>query len=552
MSDPNVDVNPQESEEMNDQQVASILQSLSQEVVSDTNEQLVVDGSIKERVVEIFNTFQGKALEIAGKVSKINTDFAEIKEKAGAALEEVNNMKVKIGEVFNAQGEYVRQLTDIGSVYLNGAKEFALNLRNDASAVAAGYKENGLVLASSIYDVLLKQKETIGTLMESTGIRHSIDNILAEHEKIIYLLLQKSSATLFLEDNEENFIGPDLSESKIREIVTRLVNNYPDQIINNGQFMHHLRKLFETFYLNKLGKSLIQPSSVISTDSDRNNVYIPRTNEDFVENFRVRELQSKIQRLTTDKEEIIAFLSSLVNDVHNDQNYNHSKYFGSSVNAQQFVDNAIGNDSIAMAEYTYRMGKTDDYVEFYLTNIAGKNNSKGTSLKPGGRYSKAYDKIQSEFLEEADSITDFANREYTTGYAAFEASGEENPNKAEMLRSMLDLINTQKTKVEAEIADKKATLANKYQEIQQTIRQQESDRSRQREIVGEKNPDQHVGHSGGRRRKKKTRKAKKGGKSYKKRKTMKKRKIHKKNKTARKRKGNSKKGKKSTRKRLRS
>ena len=53
MSDPNADVNPQESEEMNDQQVASILQSLSQEVVSDTNEQLVVDGSIKERVVEI-------------------------------------------------------------------------------------------------------------------------------------------------------------------------------------------------------------------------------------------------------------------------------------------------------------------------------------------------------------------------------------------------------------------------------------------------------------------------------------------------------------------
>ena len=106
MSDPNVDVNPQESEEMNDQQVASILQSLSQEVVSDTNQQLVVDGSIKERVVEIFNTFQGKALEIAGKVSKINTDFAEIKEKAGAALEEVNKMKVKIGEVFNAQGEY--------------------------------------------------------------------------------------------------------------------------------------------------------------------------------------------------------------------------------------------------------------------------------------------------------------------------------------------------------------------------------------------------------------------------------------------------------------
>jgi hypothetical protein len=549
MSEPSVDVNPQESEEMNVQQVATILQSLSQDVVSGTNDELVVDASIKGRVVEIFNTFQEKALEVAGKVSKVNTDFTEIKEKAGAAVDQLRIMKVNIGEVFNAQGEYVKQLIDIGSVYLNGAKEFALNLRTDASAVAAGYKENGIVLASSIYDVILKQKETIGTLMESTGIRHSIDNILAEHEKIIYLLLQKASAALFLDDNEENFIGPDLSESKIREIVTRLVNNYPAQIVNNEQFMLHLRKLFETFYLNKLGKSLIQQSSVISTDSDRNNVYIPRTNEDFVENFRVRELKSKIQQLTTDKEEIIAFLSSLVNDVHNDQNYNHSKYFGSSVNAQQFVDNAIGNDSIAMAEYTYRLGKTNDYVEFYLTNIAGKNNSKGTSLQPGGRYSKAYDKIESDFLEEANSITDFANREYTTGYAAFEASGEENPNKAEMLKSMLDLIASQKTKVQGEIADKKAVLANKYQEIQQTIRQQESDRSRQRGIVGDKNPDHSVGHSGGRR--KKTRTAKKSGKNYKKRKTMKKRKIHKKNKTARKRKGSSKKGKKSNRKRSR-
>ena len=546
MSEANVDINPQESEEMNDQQVVAILQSLSQEIVSDTNEQLVVDMSIKDRLSSILNNFQEKALEIAGQLSNVNTNFASIKEKAETAADDLRNMKENLGHIFNVQGDYIKQLSDMGKVYLDGAKEFALNLRTDASAIASGYKENGLMVASSIYDLILKQKQALGTLMESTGIRHSIDNILAEHEKIIYLLLQKASAEVFLDEKEENFIGPDLSESRIREIITRLVDNYPDQIVNNDQFMHHLRKLFETFYLNKLGKSLIQPSSVISTDSDKNNVYIPRTNEDFLENFRVRELKSKIQRLTTNKEEIIAFLCSLVSDVHNDQNYNHSKYFGSSVNAQEFVNNAIGNDSIAMAEYNYRMGKTNDYVEFYLTNIAGKGNSKGSSLKPGGRYSKAYDKIQSDFLEEADSISDFVNREYTTGYAAFEPTGEENPNKAEMLKSMLELINTQKTKVETEVADRKVSLANSYEDIQQRIRQQEADRSRQREIVDEKNPDHSVGHNGG--RKKKTRRAKKGGKSYKKRKTVKKRKAHKKNKTARKRKGNSKKGKKSIRK----
>ena len=546
MSEANVDINPQESEEMNDQQVVAILQSLSQEIVSDTNEQLVVDMSIKDRLSSILNNFQEKALEVAGQLSNVNTNFASIKEKAETAADDLRNMKENLGHIFNVQGEYIKQLSDMGKVYLDGAKEFALNLRTDAGAIASGYKENGLMVASSIYDLILKQKQAVGTLMESTGIRHSIDNILAEHEKIIYLLLQKASAEVFLDEKEENFIGPDLSESKIREIITRLVDNYPGQIVNNDQFMHHLRKLFETFYLNKLGKSLIQPSSVISTDSDKNNVYIPRTNEDFLENFRVRELKSKIQRLTTDKEEIIAFLCSLVSDVHNDQNYNHSKYFGSSVNAQEFVNNAIGNDSIAMAEYNYRMGKTNDYVEFYLANIAGKGNSKGTSLKPGGRYSKAYDKIQSDFLEEADSISDFVNREYTTGYAAFEPTGEENPNKAEMLKSMLELINTQKTKVETEVADRKVSLANSYEDIQQRIRQQEADRSRQRGIVDEKNPHHSVGHNGG--RKKKTRRAKKGGKSYKKRKTVKKRKAHKKNKTARKRKGNSKKGKKSIRK----
>ena len=73
MSEANVEINPHESEEMNDQQVVAILQSLSQEIVSDTNEQLVVDMSIKDRLSSIFNNFQEKALEVAGQLSNVNT-----------------------------------------------------------------------------------------------------------------------------------------------------------------------------------------------------------------------------------------------------------------------------------------------------------------------------------------------------------------------------------------------------------------------------------------------------------------------------------------------
>jgi hypothetical protein len=536
MADPNADENPQETAEMSEQQIVTILQSLSEGVVSDKTQEMVVDSSIKNRVIELFTSFQTNVLEVAGGLTKINTDMARLKEGAQTAAQELSSLKNSLRDVFNAQSEYIKQLTNTSKIYIEGAKEFALNLRNDGLQIARNYKENGLILASSIYDVVLKQKETIGTMMESTGVRHSIDNILAEHEKIIYLLLQKASAHVFLEEEDANFIGPDLSDAKIREVVTKLVEHHKEEVLENDLFMHHIKKLFETFYLNKLGKSLIQPSSVITSGSN-NNVYIPRNNEDFIEKFRVQQLQSKIQYLTTDKDELIAFLSSLVNDIHNEQNYNHSKYFGSSVNIETFVRNAIGDDSIAMAEYNYRMDKTKEYVEFYLTNIAGKGNSTGSSLKPGGRYSKTYDSIQKEFMDEVNSITDFVNREYTTGYAAFEPSGQENPNKVDMLKSMLETITIQKSKVENGIANMKAELASNYEQIQkriadakQTEEQKQSDRDAQREKARSRYGDEGKGHNGGGKRK--TRRKKR---SHKKRKTSKKRKTTKKKKSIKKR-----------------
>lgn len=418
--------------------------------------------SSDENIVNIANILSSMASEIDN--AELN-NMVVYPEKADSiklmSQEDINDLIVKahkfmnqtmttastarglVNDMYTKQGEIVQRAS---SLMLTGASDYFNSLKDTAKITASVIRNSALVGATTLYDKVLKGIAFVDKAAQSTGLRKSDDELIKEHEMIIYILLQKSSLRIMKGDD---YIARDTSDADIKNIITQIIATEDMTIIKS-----HIIRAAQIFFFNKMGKSVVENMSNITSkmedmnnDTDRD---LSDDNIDVVEQYNLSQLRQRIIALTNNADEINAFLFSVVQDVHADDLHNHSKYFGVPQDASVFIRDVVGPDGFLSVDAEYRIASIERNVEYYINNIIGKKIKKDGTLSdgssiapPNGVLYKRVSSLQQQVNESFDDVLDYLKQQYKRGFSDFGSDQNEVENISR-LDNLRNAINTRK------------------------------------------------------------------------------------------------------------
>ena len=362
-----------------------------------------------------------------------------------------------LNDIYTKQGEIIQRAS---SLMLTGASDYFNSLKDSAKITASVIRNSALVGTTTLYDKVLKGIALVDKAAQSTGLRKSDDELIKEHEMLIYILLQKSSLRIMKGDD---YIARDTSDADIKSIIKQIIATEDMTIIKS-----HIIRAAQIFFFNKMGKSVVENMSNITSkmedmnnDSDRD---LSDDNIDVVDQYNLSQLRQRILELTNNPDEFNAFLFSVIQDVHSDDLHNHSKYFGVPQDASVFIRDVIGPDGFLSIDSEYRLTSLEKNVEYYMNNIIGKKLKKDGTLSdgssitpPNGILYKRVVSLQQQINESFDDILDYLKQQYKRGFSDF----GNNDNEVDNISRLDNLRNA--------ISSRKEVINSKIQKLLDTM-----------------------------------------------------------------------------------
>jgi len=344
-----------------------------------------------------------------------------------------------VTEMYSIQSEMVQR---ISSVMLTGATEYFNNLKDTAQITADVLRTSALVGSATIYDKVLKGIAIADSLSQSSGLRKSEDELIKEHETLIYILLQKASLRIM---NDDDYLSSETSDANIKSIINKIIETEDMTLIKS-----HLIRAAQIFFFNKMGKSVVENMSSINSkmedinkDTNRDLSY---DNSEVVDQYNLNQLRKRVLNITSNDDELKSFLCNVVYDIHAGDSHNHSKYFGMPQDASVFIQDIIGPNGFLSIDAEYRLGSLEKNVDYYMNNIIGKKIKKdgtisdGSSIAPpNGSLYKRVVSLQTQINESFDDIYDYIKQQYKIGFSDF---GNDNDNNEGANIRRLDSLQT--------------------------------------------------------------------------------------------------------------
>jgi hypothetical protein len=356
--------------------------------------------------------------------------------------------------------ETFKLVEKMGLVMLKGAREY-INIFKDTALITADVlKQDALIGSSTIYDMVLKGIEVAEGVSQKIGYGKSFDEIIKQHETIIYITLQKESLKVLGDD----YLSASTSSSD--------VNAFLDAVLNDNRFADfhnrinaHIIRAAQFFFFSKMGDSAVSNISNLAATMEGTGAMqgVSHTfdNAGVVKQYNMEQIRQRIIALTSGDERK-HILSNIISDIHDGKEHNHSKYFGMPYNADDFIANLIGDEGFLTTDLNQKISSVDNSVKYYTENILGKpkkdgSTSTGASITPpGGQLYKRVDKLYGELEEAFDDISEYVDQQYSNKFTDF---GGEPADK-----------DTQKTKLDHNIHSRKTQLGERVTAIKDRMK----------------------------------------------------------------------------------
>lgn len=307
---------------------------------------------------------------------------------------------------------WVKTVLSIG----DKTKELLISFKSDATEVITDYNDKYETFKSTINDAYRKIEGKVEGGLENIGLKEQLDNIMFQHEKMLFIAMQLCYSKIgqgdLLEPNSDDIPG------KVSVILT---SDYKEQL------MIHVRKLFETFYNRKLGISAVNSHNIVKSDSTVEGDYrgsatfVKRSNDDLIAKYTKDAIKETIDNTVENPDNLKQFLIHFIRNFKSDSTVNdidHAKYFGYSQTLPEFVESIIGfNESnINFIDYELSKNSIKSRLDFYADKFksGGTFNKEKTVMKINNLYTDyatlindTIGFINSAKSEDFDNATDF-------------------------------------------------------------------------------------------------------------------------------------------------
>ncbi len=237
---------------------------------------------------------------------------------------------------------------------LNEVKGLIEQANLDGALMAKNYADKANLIGTNITSAYVQLKGLVGDaaekVVEKVGIKSSLDHIMVEHEKMLFIALQLLAHKRHPRDD---LLTP--NSDNISDIIRDIVDSDHD---DKRQLMIHVTKLFETFYYGKLGVSAVNSYNVVETN--RIEWFVSRNNAELIKQYNDENTQNTINSIVNDVDNLKQFLINFVTKFKYDMtvdNLDHSKYFGHSQNLPDFVESNIGFNESNINFIDYKLSK---------------------------------------------------------------------------------------------------------------------------------------------------------------------------------------------------
>ena len=257
----------------------------------------------------------------------------------------------------------------------NKTKELLISSKSDATEVIAGYNEKYETFKSTINDAYRKIEGKVEGGLEKIGLKEQLDNIMFQHEKMLFIALQLCYSKI----EQEDLL--DATSADIPDKVSVILDNE-----HKEQLMIHVIKLFETFYSRKLGISAVNSHNIVKSDSTVEGNYhgsatfVERSNKDLIAKYNKDAIKETIDRTVKNPDNLKQFLIHFIRNFKSDSTVNdidHAKYFGYSQTLPEFVESILklDNENINFIDYELSKNSIKSRLDYYANSAIDTGDS---------------------------------------------------------------------------------------------------------------------------------------------------------------------------------
>jgi len=306
----------------------------------------------------------------------------------------------------------------------------------DGQDLGNNYKDEIMKFGTNITTAYRKIEGNVEGGLENIGLKEQLDNIMLQHEKMLFIAMQLCYSKI----DQEYLLEPN-SEDIPRKVTDILKSEH------KGQLMIHVNKLFETFYYGRLGVSAVNSYNIVETDQTiQGNIegsygFFSRSNKDLIDKYNTNEIKKIIDSTVENNEKLKKFLVHFIRNFNFDntvKDIDHAKYFGYSQTLPEFVESIIdfNESNINFIDYELSKKSIKSRLDYYAErfNTGGSLPGYAKNIKDlYSNYKKLIDETE-DFINDAKS-KDFDN--FTPG-ATFENDKETAKNIVKEIRKKLD------------------------------------------------------------------------------------------------------------------
>lgn len=323
-----------------------------------------------------------------GNVSYIISDFADNAKDSAKLAGQVKTQSLK------QLSSWVKNISD----GLNHVKGLIEQSRSDGKVLAENYDQTVKDFASKITSAYRKIEGNVESGLETIGLKEQLDNIMLQHEKMLFIALQLLAHKV---DTEDELLEP--NSDNIHGIVDRIFVNAND--VDKRHIMLLIKQLFETFYYGKLGVSAVNSYNIVESDGIAG--FFKRSNKDLIDNYNTNEIRKTIDSFVNiDETKLKNFLIDFIINFKNDgtvDKLDHSKYFGNTQNLPEFVESIIGLNESNINFIDFELSKKS--IKTRLDYYADRFDSGGTL--DTDRYAEKINALYKNYEELIDQTKTF-------------------------------------------------------------------------------------------------------------------------------------------------
>ena len=424
-----------------------------------------------QSVIEVAEILSTMAQEIDVDVAAIdavnvsNVDRNELTYESVSSLIRsisVSSARDLASTAINLQKDLIKK---VSSVMIMGAREYIDALKDTTQITMDVIKQDALIGASTVYDMVLKGIASVEGASSAVGFTKPVDDLIKQHEDVIYMLLQKESMEILGDD----YISPSMSNDEVKAFLDTMLTDNRFAELHNSINAHIIRAA-QLFFFNKMGESAVSSMEIMNIDIQDDAMGTPpvTNNEELIEKYNIEQLRKRIVALTS-SQELKYFLTNVILDTHNKNYHNHTKYFGMPYEIDAFIEHLVGDEGFLTAELDHHINSVSNSVDYYIDNILGKlkkrdgSVSSGESITPpNGVLFKRVDALPEKIMENMDELYDYVDQQYKNNFKDFKSgsSSEINMDKNTKLHQLRTTIDMKKDAFNLRVEDMKTKMSN--------------------------------------------------------------------------------------------